>query len=81
MLELALHEVRKLETENEREFARSAILRVGQWALDCREEIPTADEIRRQFLLAVSDMLCGARIMQRGQEGRGAQTCSSFTVP
>ena len=61
LLELALHDLRELETEKEREFGRCAILRVGQWALDCREEIPTADAIRDQFLLSVSEMLSGAK--------------------
>lgn len=61
LLELAVHAVRELETAKEREFARCAILRVGQWALDCREEIPTADSVRSQFLVSVSDMLAGAK--------------------
>jgi hypothetical protein len=61
LLELALHDVRELETEKEREFGRCAILRVGQWALDCREEIPAADAIRDQFLESVSEMLSGAK--------------------
>jgi hypothetical protein len=61
MLELALHGIRDLETEKERELARCAILRLGQWTLDCREEIPSAETIRSQFLLVVSDMVAGAK--------------------
>jgi hypothetical protein len=61
MLELALNGIRDLETDKERELARCAILRLGQWALDCREEIPSAETIRSQFLLVVSDMVVGAK--------------------
>jgi len=34
------------QTEN---FARCALLKTGQWALDCKQEIPSADEFRERL--------------------------------
>lgn len=60
-LELALCSVRQLENEREQRFARCALLRTAQWALDCREDIPSAKEIRERFLFFVEEMIGGAR--------------------
>jgi len=60
-LELALRGVQQLEKEREQKFARCALLRTAQWALDCREDIPSAKEIRERFLLSVEEMIDGAR--------------------
>ena len=59
-LELALHQVGKLNTTRQRSFARCALLRTAQWALDCRKEIPRASEVRGQFLGNIEQMLVGA---------------------
>jgi hypothetical protein len=60
-LELALRSAQQLESEREQKFARCALLRTAQWALDCREDIPSAKEIRERFLLFVEEMIDGAR--------------------
>jgi len=60
-LELALRSAQRLEGERERKFARCALLRTAQWALDCREDIPSAKELREQFLISVEEMIDGAR--------------------
>jgi hypothetical protein len=60
-LELALHHVRNLGSEREERFARCALLRTAQWALDCREDIPRASEIRERFLVFAEEMIDGAR--------------------
>lgn len=60
-LELALRTVPQLESEREQKFARCALLRTAQWALDCREDIPTAREIRERFLFFVDEMIAGAQ--------------------
>ncbi len=60
-LELALRSVHRLEGERECKFARCALLRTAQWALDCREDIPSAREVRKQFLIFVEEMIDGAR--------------------
>ena len=60
-LELALRSAQQLESEREQRFARCALLRTAQWALDCREDIPSAREIRERFLVFVEEMIDGAR--------------------
>ncbi|MBI3644761.1 MAG: site-specific DNA-methyltransferase [Acidobacteriales bacterium] len=60
-LELALRSVQQLESKREQKFARCALLRTAQWALDCREDIPSASEIRKRFLFFVTEMIDGAR--------------------
>jgi len=60
-LEMALRSVQQLGSEREQKFARCALLRTAQWALDCREDIPSAKEIRERFLLFVEEMIDGAR--------------------
>lgn len=59
-LELALNRVDQLHTDRQRRFARCALLRTAQWALDCRKEIPRAYEVRRQLLGYIEQMLAGA---------------------
>ena len=59
-LELALRSVRQLVSEREQKFARCALLRTAQWALDCREDIPSAREIRGRLLFFVDEMIGGA---------------------
>lgn len=64
-LELALAEVPKLTKARQRRFARCALLRTAQWALDCRTHIPTATEFRAEFFTNLADMICGARAFHR----------------
>lgn len=48
-MEFVLARLDELPEEPQREFARCVLLRVGQWALDCRDRIPTATDFRREF--------------------------------
>jgi hypothetical protein len=57
LLELALSQVTRLKTQEEQRFARCVLLRTGQWALDCRENIPSVEQFRQQLRGNVSDML------------------------
>lgn len=59
--QLALGQLKKLRTHHQRRFARCALLRTGQWALDCRATIPSASQFRRQFLEYLSEMIGGLR--------------------
>jgi hypothetical protein len=61
MLELALRSLCQLESEREKKFARCALLRTAQWALDCREQIPSAAEIRERLLSFVEEMISGSQ--------------------
>jgi hypothetical protein len=55
-LELALAQVSRLPHDRQREFARCVLLKTGQWALDCRRVIPSAQRFRKQFFLNLSEM-------------------------
>ena len=61
LLELSLIRLSELPTEAERNFARCVLLRTGQWALDCREDIPAVEDIRQQLNLFLEEMIIGAR--------------------
>jgi len=60
-LELALAQVRHLKSNKHRQFARCALLKTAQWALDCRTSVPTAEEFRKRFLECIEEMIDGAK--------------------
>jgi len=47
------------EFPRQRNFARCALLRVAQWAIDCRNESPHTDALREQLTKQVKQMLRG----------------------
>lgn len=51
--------VQQLRFRRQKLFARSALLRLGQWAIDCREDIPSLAQIRIRLLAEVDEMLTG----------------------
>jgi hypothetical protein len=61
ILELGIARVRELPLIQQQNFARCVLLRSGQWALDCRKEIPTAAEFREQLYIHLAEMIEGAR--------------------
>ena len=61
LLELSLNEVRRLSDCDAAAFARCAILRTGQWALDGRKIIPSAAAFRARLQENFHDMLAGAK--------------------
>jgi len=50
-LAVCLSRVDELESRIEKNLARCILLRAGQWALDCRKEMPTVREFRGQLRL------------------------------
>jgi hypothetical protein len=58
-LELALAQLPSLPRTRQQQFARCVWLRTAQWALDCRTDIPTAKQLRQQFLIDMEEMLLG----------------------
>ena len=58
-IELLLDRVECLPHPRLKDFARCAVLRVGQWALDGRRAIPTASKFRTKFSQVVQEMLNG----------------------
>ena len=70
LLELALGEVQRLSDRRAVEFARCALLRTGQWALDGRKMIPSADAFRNALETNYRGMLATVRALSNS-------TCSN----
>jgi hypothetical protein len=80
-IELALARLRTLPRRRQQRLARCVLLKAGQWALDCRERIPTAAEFRRQLLACVDSFVEGMREFRDAVKahrvgGRAAKTLS-----
>lgn len=60
LLEMALAKLDVLGNEQQRRFARCLLLKTAQWALDCRENVPTAQMFREQLLKNLEEMLEGS---------------------
>ena len=46
-----------LPRDRQKKFVRLALLRVGQWALDCKDEIPTQSQFLQRFKFQTIEML------------------------
>ena len=55
----AVESIGNLRFPRQRSFARCALMRLGQWALDCREELPTSDQMKTHLLKDVPEMFDG----------------------
>ena len=58
--ELILAHLGKLPKKSQRMFARCALMRTTQWALDCTTKIPPAREFRKRFLDNIFELKEGA---------------------
>ena len=58
-LEVLLDQVSELRSQHLRDFARCAVLRTGQWALDGRRSLPSVHRFRQRFRQFVGEMLDG----------------------
>jgi hypothetical protein len=52
-----LEQISLLPYPRQQQFARCCLLRLGQWAIDGKDTIPSADVLREKFLLYVEEML------------------------
>jgi hypothetical protein len=59
-LEFILVDIENLKRDYQRLFARCALMKTAQWALDCTTNIPTGSEFRDRFLQNVIEMANGA---------------------
>jgi len=55
----AVFSIDQLEFPRQRRFVRCALVRLGQWAIDCRTSIPSPEIMKTQLLKHVLDMLKG----------------------
>jgi DNA methylase len=60
-LEQSLERLDLLHSTREKAFARCVLLRTGQWALDCREVVPSVEAVRERFSTFLQEMIVGAR--------------------
>lgn len=63
----------EIPSERGRAFARCVLLNVGQWALNGRQRIPTAEEFRRQVSLVSESMLSDIELFGSVQRDVGAR--------
>lgn len=63
-LDLALRTIPKLRGGKQQAFARCTLLRTGQWALDCRSNMPSVTEFFQKHLAVVEEMIEGVRQFQ-----------------
>ena len=69
--EALLQTIPALRFQRQRRFARCALLRVGQWALDNRQHLPPAEEMRTKLEEGVEDMLEGLREFVEAAQSAG----------
>lgn len=60
-IEQSLSAVKKIRDKNRQNIARCIVLRVSQWALDGRRQIPTVEQYRDRFSFVAPKLLNGAR--------------------
>ena len=80
--EQALATAVQLSPSRLEQFARCAILRTAQWALDSRKRLPPINEFRRTLLATTSSMVHGARDFRQAVEqhrARGIPTARCLT--
>jgi hypothetical protein len=56
-LELALARVHSLRSNNQQNFVRAVLLKTGQWALDCRSDVPSVALFRRKLEHFLEEMI------------------------
>jgi hypothetical protein len=82
LIEQSIERVGPLRSAEQRDFARCGILKTAQWALDCREKIPTVADFRRTLLENVERMIEGAEAFAaaarhaRGERGETAHAAA-----
>jgi hypothetical protein len=52
-------QISQLEYPRQRRFARCALIKLGQWAIDCRSHIPSIHSVRLQLTKQLVEMLSG----------------------
>ena len=64
-IQLALNHVPGLSSSRQQNFARCAILKTAQWALDSNKYLPSASDFREKFIVNSAEMLHSASIYSR----------------
>ncbi|MCI0556935.1 MAG: site-specific DNA-methyltransferase [Nitrososphaera sp.] len=72
--ESILESLSDLPEENQKLFAQCVLLKTAQWAIDCREKTPTAENFRVRFLLNVREASGGMREFRQALKAQSVQT-------
>jgi len=67
----AVSTLSQLEFPRQRRFVRCALLKLGQWAIDCRKDTPSPSHMKRQLLRQVVEMLEGLDDLVEAAKNRG----------
>jgi len=67
----AVSTLNQLEFPRQRRFARCALLKLGQWALESRRDIPDASQMKRHLLRQIEEMLEGLDSLVQAARYRG----------
>lgn len=65
VLESIVQHIQNLPSEVQQGFARCALLRTAQWALDCRKDVPTVDQFAQRLSVHVNRMIEGMKQYRR----------------
>lgn len=80
-IELALARLHELPRQRQQRFARCLFLKAGQWALDCREYIPSAEEFRLELLEFLDCLIKGMReFRQAVQDNPPPDQANAITI-
>ncbi len=71
LLVSAISTVNELEFPRQRRFARCALLKLGQWAIDCRKDIPSGSHMKSWLLKQVVEMMEGLDDLVQAAKNRG----------
>jgi hypothetical protein len=85
-IELALAAIHELPAKRRQRFARCLLLKLGQWALDCRERIPSAAEFRDELSGYLESFILGMRgfrsaVKKNRPWGRANPACIRLRLP
>lgn len=62
-----------LRFPRQRHFARCALMKLGQWAMDCRKDLPTPTEMKMHLVKDTLEMLSGLNRLAETARSRGIQ--------
>lgn len=64
-INIFLEEIESLSDKNQIQFVQCVLLKTSQWAIDCRNSIPSADEFRKTFLKNLNLFMKGAKELSK----------------
>jgi DNA modification methylase len=65
VIEMMLDRIGELPLGRQQQFARGVVLKLSQWALDCRQQIPQMDQFRNELYLYLNRFVVGMRQYRR----------------